>query len=39
MGEAPQLTIVAEPGVWCVRVYDIGFVPERVTFSLDVSHF
>jgi hypothetical protein len=39
MGEAPQLTLVAEPGVWCVRVYDVGFVPERVAFTLEVSHF
>ena len=39
VGGAPQLTVDAEPGVWCVRVYDIGFVPERVTFALDVSHF
>lgn len=39
VGGAPQLTVTAEPGVWCVRVYDLGLVPERVTFALDVSHF
>lgn len=39
VGGAPQLTVTAEPGVWCVRVYDVGFVPERVTFALEVSHF
>jgi len=39
VGGAPQLTVTAEPGVWCVRVYDLGHVPERVTFALDVSHF
>ena len=38
-GGAAQLTVTAEPGVWCVRVYDLGFVPERVTFALEVSHF
>lgn len=36
---APQIALTAEPGVWCVKVYDLGLVPERVTFALDVSHF
>ncbi len=39
VGSTPHLTVTAEPGVWCVRVYDVGVVPERVTFALDVSHF
>ncbi len=39
VGGAPQITLTAEPGVWCVKVYDLGLVPERVTFALDVSHF
>ncbi len=37
-GVAPQLTVTAEAGVWCVRVYDLGFVPERVSFALEVAH-
>ncbi len=36
---APQITMTAEPGVWCVKVYDLGLVPERVAFALNVSHF
>jgi len=39
VGAAPQIMVTADPGVWCVKVYDLGVVPERVTFALDVSHF
>lgn len=39
VGASPQIAMTAEPGVWCVKVYDLGLVPERVTFALDVSHF
>jgi hypothetical protein len=35
---APQITITAEPGVWCVRVWDPGTVPELVSFSMSVTH-
>lgn len=38
-GGAPQIATTAEPGVWCVKVYDLGLVAERVSFALDVSHF
>jgi len=36
---AAQITATAEAGVWCVRVWDAGAVTERVTFTLDVSHY
>jgi len=39
VGGAPQIVVTAEPGVWCVKVYDPGVVTERVTFALEVSHF
>ncbi len=38
VASSPQITLTAEPGVWCVRVADVGTVPERVTFSLLVNH-
>ncbi len=38
-GSGPHITIAADPGTWCVRVYDLGSVSERVAFSLDVTHF
>lgn len=38
-GPGPQLSMTAEAGVWCVRVYDLGFVPDTVSFSLQVTHF
>lgn len=38
-GSTPHITAIAEPGVWCVRVWDLGLVPERATFALDVSHY
>lgn len=38
-GASPQITIPAEPGTWCVRVWDPGTVTtERVSFSLSVQH-
>lgn len=37
-GSAPQITTTADPGVWCVRVWDVGLVPEHATFALDVQH-
>lgn len=35
---SPQITITADPGVWCVRAWDPGTVPERVSFSMSVVH-
>lgn len=38
-GSTPQLTITADPGTWCVRVWDPGTVTgDRVSFSLSVTH-
>jgi hypothetical protein len=34
----PHITITADPGTWCVRVWDPGTVPERVSFSMSVTH-
>lgn len=37
-GSSPQITITAERGTWCVRVWETGAVDERVSFSLAVTH-
>lgn len=37
-GPSPQLSLAAEPGLWCVRVWDPGTVTDRVSFSLSVQH-
>ncbi len=37
-GTSPQITITADPGLWCVRVWDPGTVPELVGFSMSVTH-
>lgn len=37
-GASPHITTTAEPGLWCVRVWDVGTVTERVSFTLDVTH-
>ena len=37
-GTSPQLSLAAEPGLWCVRVWDPGTVTDRVSFSLSVQH-
>jgi hypothetical protein len=35
---SPQIVLTADPGTWCVRVWDPGTVPERVNFSMSVIH-
>lgn len=35
---SPQITVTADPGLWCVRVWDPGTVPELVAFSMSVTH-
>lgn len=36
---SPQITITADPGTWCVRVWDPGTVTgERVSFTMSVTH-
>lgn len=38
-GSTPQLSLAAEPGLWCVRVWDPGTVTgDRVSFSMSVKH-
>lgn len=37
-GSAPQITLRAEPGTWCVRVWDPGTVAELVSFSMAVTY-
>jgi hypothetical protein len=36
--DAAQLAVGAEPGTYCVKVFDIGDVPEHVRFSATVTH-
>ena len=35
---SPQLTITADGGVYCVRVFDVGNLSGDVTFSVSVLH-
>lgn len=37
-GTSPQLTLRADPGTWCVRVWDAGAVVELVSFSMRVTY-
>jgi hypothetical protein len=37
-GSTPQLTIAADPGTYCVRVYDIGTLTIDVFFSITIAH-
>lgn len=37
-GTAPHITLRAEPGTWCVRVWDPGTVAELVSFSMAVTY-
>jgi hypothetical protein len=34
----PQLTLTADGGTYCVRVYDVGNLTGDVTFSISVLH-
>lgn len=36
-GSSPQITISADPGSYCVKIYDIGRIEERATFSIRVA--
>jgi hypothetical protein len=33
-----QVIVTAEPGTYCVKVFDLGHVPDQVTFSATVEH-
>jgi len=37
-GELPQLVISADPGTYCIQVYDAGMLTEDTPFSLTVEH-
>jgi hypothetical protein len=37
-GSAPQLTGTFGPGVFCVRVYDVGNLPAPASFSVTIAH-
>jgi len=37
-GTPDQLTVIAEPGGYCVQVYDPGTLSEPVAFSLSITH-
>ena len=37
-GSTPQLTNVFEPGVYCVRVYDVGNLHGPLTFDVTIAH-
>jgi hypothetical protein len=37
-GSSPQLTIDADGGAYCVRVFDVGNLTGDVTFSVSVLH-
>lgn len=37
-GSGPHVTVDAVPGAYCVKVFDLGSISERVTFSAVVTH-
>jgi len=37
-GSAPQISVQADPGQYCVQVYDLGTLTEPIAFSLKVDH-
>ena len=37
-GTSPQLVISADPGTYCIQVYDAGMLTEDTPFSLTVEH-
>jgi hypothetical protein len=37
-GSSAQLTANVEPGVYCVKVFDPGGLPDRVTFDAKITH-
>ena len=36
-GSSPQITITADAGTYCVKIYDIGQIAERATFSIRIA--
>jgi hypothetical protein len=37
-GTAPQLTGSFGPGLFCVRIYDVGNLPAAASFSVTIAH-
>ena len=37
-GSAPQLAVPADPGTYCVKIYDVGQIEDSVTFAITVTH-
>ncbi len=37
-GNSPQLTTTADPGSYCVKVFDTGQIQESASFSVTVTH-
>ena len=37
-GSSPQYRVQADPGTYCVKIYDPGGLPDRVLFVVQVAH-
>lgn len=37
-GASPQLSIAADAGAYCVKVFDMGHIEEAASFSVTVTH-
>jgi len=37
-GSAPQISVQADPGQYCVQVYDLGTLSDPVGFALKIDH-
>ncbi len=37
-GSGPHLSVAADPGTYCVKIYDVGQIEDSATFSLNVTH-
>jgi hypothetical protein len=37
-GSDPQITALADSGMYCVKIYDVGHVEDSVSFAITVSH-
>jgi hypothetical protein len=35
---APQITSAYDPGVWCVKIADVGNLPAPATFAITIDH-
>ena len=37
-GGSPQISVTADPGRYCVEVYDVGNLVDPISFSLTIQH-